>query len=100
LAAGTIRGGDAGGDETGIFPPIAAPRGTLAAGAGAAATAGDVGAVPAIARPDRQDLQDRAPATGAADAGNVLPAPPSDAPPAVDLETGPRDELGLVGRKE
>jgi HemY protein len=125
LAAGAMRGGDAGGDESGIFPPIAAPRGTLAAGAGAAAgaaaaaeaagfatadshdpdeaaaaTAGDVGAVPAIARPDRQDLQDRAPVASAADTGSALPVPPSDAPSAVDLQTGPGDELGLVGRKE
>ncbi len=62
-----------------------------------AATAGDVGAVPAIARPDRQDMQDRTPPAGASD---LAPAPPSDAAPAVDLEAGAGDEVGLVGRKE
>ena len=72
-------------------------------------TAGDVGAVPPIARPDRQDLQDRAPlaagthepAAGTADAGRAGVAQPgSDAAPAVDLEAGAGDEVGVVGRKE
>jgi HemY protein len=124
LAAGSMHGGDAGNPEASAFPTTTALRGTLpgsaavgaaAAAAGAAgvatadsndpdeaaaATAGDVGAVPAIARPDRQDLQDRTPAAEPVDTGSTLPAPPSDAPSAVDLETGTGDELGLVGRKE
>ena len=91
----------------------------------AAATAGDVGAVPAIARPDRQD---RTPPDGPADVDGVVTEPPrspgnagpsqvslspsggglgaaesggrSDTTPAVDLEAGAGDELGLPGRKE
>jgi len=126
LAAATALGETAGG-ASGGYPSATTKVGALSSGAAAAAkaaaaagaagvatadsndpdeaaavaTAGDLGAVPAIARPDRQDLHDR---TTAADPAPVAGAPlapaGSNAAPAVDLETGAGDEVGVVGRKE
>ena len=126
LAASTATGDTAGGTIAG-YPSAMAKAGARSGGAAAAvgaaaaadaagvatadsndpdeaaavATAGDLGAVPAIARPDRQDLHDR---TAAADPAPVAGAPlapaGSNAAPAVDLETGAGDEVGVVGRKE
>jgi hypothetical protein len=96
----TLSGGGVGAAAVGAAGAAAAGMATAYdndADEGTAATAGDVGAVPAIARPDRQDARDRTPPAGASD---LAPAPPSDAAPAVDLEAGAGDEVGLVGRKE
>jgi hypothetical protein len=96
----TLSGGGAGAAVAGAAGAAAAGMATAYgndADEANAATAGDFGAVPAIARPDRQDIQDR---TLPAGASELAPAPPSDATPAVDLEAGAGDEVGLVGRKE
>ncbi|MBA3477175.1 MAG: hypothetical protein H0T52_02065, partial [Lautropia sp.] len=85
-----------------------APGGAKAAALDAGSSAGDGssaalstegGIVPAVARPDRQNLHDRLPAAGAA---LTAPPPPaaSDASAPVDFQTDAGDEFGLVGRKE
>lgn len=75
--------------------------GSVVGAGNATVPAPETATVPAVARPDRQELQDRLPASVGAGTAGLAPLPtPSDASPPVDFETGAGDEFGLVGRKE